>query len=65
MAQIDELRMIARVARLYYDLDKRQSLIAEQLGLSQATVSRLLKQVQRGRNHPDFDQYASRCIYRT
>ena len=43
MAQIDELRMIARVARLYYELDKRQSIIAEQLGLSQATVSRLLK----------------------
>lgn len=43
MSQIDELRMIARVARLYYELDKRQSLIAEQLGLSQATVSRLLK----------------------
>jgi DNA-binding transcriptional regulator LsrR (DeoR family) len=43
MAQIDELRMIARVARLYYELDNRQSIIAEQLGLSQATVSRLLK----------------------
>lgn len=42
MARIDELRMIARVARMYYELDKRQSIIAEQLGLSQATVSRLL-----------------------
>jgi len=42
MARIDELRLIARVARLYYEMDKRQSEIAEQLGLSQATVSRLL-----------------------
>ena len=42
MSRIDELRMIARVARMYYELDKRQSVIAEQLGLSQATVSRLL-----------------------
>ncbi|PKO04421.1 MAG: DNA-binding transcriptional regulator [Chloroflexi bacterium HGW-Chloroflexi-3] len=42
MARIDELRMIARVARMYYELDKRQSDIAEQLGLSQSTVSRLL-----------------------
>jgi DNA-binding transcriptional regulator LsrR (DeoR family) len=42
MARIDELRMIARVARMYYELDKRQSDIAAQLGLSQSTVSRLL-----------------------
>ncbi len=42
MARIDELRMITRVARLYYEMDKRQSEIAEQLGISQATVSRLL-----------------------
>ena len=42
MAQIDELRMIARVARLYYEMDKRQSEIAEQLGISQTSVSRLL-----------------------
>jgi DNA-binding transcriptional regulator LsrR (DeoR family) len=42
MPRIDELRLIARVARMYYELDKRQSEIAEQLGLSQATVSRLV-----------------------
>lgn len=42
MARIDELRMIARVARMYYELDKRQSDIAMQLGLSQSSVSRLL-----------------------
>jgi len=42
MPQIDELRLIARVARMYYEWDMRQSEIAKQLGLSQATVSRLL-----------------------
>lgn len=42
MSRIDELRLIARVARMYYEQDMRQSEIAKQLGLSQATVSRLL-----------------------
>ena len=42
MPRIDELRMIARVARMYYEWELRQSEIAKQLGLSQATVSRLL-----------------------
>jgi DNA-binding transcriptional regulator LsrR (DeoR family) len=43
MPRIDELRMIARVARMYYEWEMRQSEIAKQLGLSQATVSRLIK----------------------
>ncbi|MBN2048306.1 MAG: MarR family transcriptional regulator, partial [Anaerolineaceae bacterium] len=42
MARIDELRLIARVARMYYEQSLRQSEIAAQLELSQATVSRLL-----------------------
>lgn len=42
MPRIDELRLIARVARMVYEWDMRQSDIADQLGLSQATVSRLL-----------------------
>ena len=42
MTRVDELRIIARVARMYYEWDLRQSEIAKQLGLSQATVSRLL-----------------------
>ena len=42
MSQIDELRMIARVARMYYEWGLRQSEIANQLGFSQATVSRLI-----------------------
>jgi DNA-binding transcriptional regulator LsrR (DeoR family) len=43
MAKLDELRIIARVARMYYEWDIRQSEIARQLGLSQATVSRLIQ----------------------
>lgn len=46
MAQIDELRLMARVARMYYEKDIRQSEIAQQLGLSQATVSRLFKRAK-------------------
>lgn len=42
MPRIDELRMIARVARMYYEWGMRQTEIANQLGLSQTTVSRLL-----------------------
>lgn len=42
MAKLDELRIIARVARMYYEWEMRQSEIAQQLGLSQATVSRLI-----------------------
>jgi DNA-binding transcriptional regulator LsrR (DeoR family) len=42
MARLDELRLMTRVARMYYERNMRQSEIAEQLGLSQATISRLL-----------------------
>jgi DNA-binding transcriptional regulator LsrR (DeoR family) len=47
MPRIDELRLIARVARLYYEGNMRQSEIAKQLDLSQATVSRLLTRSKR------------------
>lgn len=43
MARIDELRLMAKVARLYHERGVRQADIAAQLDLSQATVSRLLK----------------------
>jgi DNA-binding transcriptional regulator LsrR (DeoR family) len=42
MSRVDELRLIARIARMYYEWDMRQSDIAKQLDLSQATVSRML-----------------------
>jgi DNA-binding transcriptional regulator LsrR (DeoR family) len=47
MARVDELRLMARVARLYYDRGLRQSDIADQLSLSQATISRLLKRAEK------------------
>lgn len=46
MSQLDELRLMARVARMYYEKDMRQSEIAKQLGLSQATISRLFNRAK-------------------
>ena len=43
----EEYRMIARVAYMYHTLGIKQTVIAEQLDISQATVSRLLKQATR------------------
>jgi DNA-binding transcriptional regulator LsrR (DeoR family) len=40
------MRLVVRVARMYYEWDMKQSAIARQLGLSQPTVSRLLQQAQ-------------------
>jgi DNA-binding transcriptional regulator LsrR (DeoR family) len=40
--RIDELRLMTKVARLYYERELRQSEIAKLMRLSQATVSRLL-----------------------
>lgn len=41
--QLEELRLLAKVAHLYYVAGLNQSQIARQLELSQATISRLLK----------------------
>ena len=46
MARIDELRLMTKVARLYYVDRLRQTEIADQLDISQATISRLLKRAQ-------------------
>ena len=46
MARLDELRLMTRVARMYYERDMRQSDIARQLGLSQATISRLFNRAR-------------------
>ena len=46
MARLDELRLMTKVARLYYEQGLRQSEIAEGLQLSQSTVSRLLKRAE-------------------
>ncbi len=47
MAQIDELRLMTKVARMYYEQEMRQSEIAKQLDLSQATISRLFKRARK------------------
>jgi DNA-binding transcriptional regulator LsrR (DeoR family) len=49
MARIDELRLLTKVARLYYERGLRQAAIADQLNLSQATISRLLKRAEEER----------------
>lgn len=46
MSRLNELRLIARVAQMYYIEGRRQSEIAEHLRMSQATVSRMLKRAQ-------------------
>ncbi len=46
MTQADEMRLVVRVARMYYEWDIKQATIARQLGLSQPTVSRLLQQAR-------------------
>jgi DNA-binding transcriptional regulator LsrR (DeoR family) len=46
LARSDELRLMAKVARLYYERKARQADIAAQLDLSQASVSRLLKRAE-------------------
>ncbi|MBX2885906.1 MAG: sugar-binding transcriptional regulator [Granulosicoccus sp.] len=43
MSRLNELRFMTRVAQRYYINGERQSAIAKDLSLSQATVSRLLK----------------------
>lgn len=46
MARIDELRLMTRVARMYYERNMRQAEIAQQLGLSQATISCLFNRAR-------------------
>ncbi|MFW5709489.1 MAG: sugar-binding transcriptional regulator [Chloroflexota bacterium] len=43
----EEYRLIAKVAYMYHQLDMKQKAIADQLNISQATVSRLLQQAVR------------------
>jgi len=46
MTRIDELRLMTKVARLYYQAGVGQREIAAQLDVSQASVSRLLKRAE-------------------
>src|ERR1039457_1064629 len=46
MSRTDELRMMLRVAQLYYEDKLKQAEISQNLHVSQATVSRLLKRAE-------------------
>lgn len=46
MARSDELRLMAKVARMYYGQGLRQTEIMEHLNVSQSTISRLLKRAE-------------------
>lgn len=46
MARVDELRLMAKVARMYYIQGFRQQAITERLQIHQSTVSRLLKRAR-------------------
>jgi DNA-binding transcriptional regulator LsrR (DeoR family) len=47
MARIDELRLMTKVARMYYEQGLRQTEIMERLNVSQSTISRLLKRAEK------------------
>ena len=47
MARLDELRLMAKVARMYYRDGLRQVQITERLNIHQSTVSRLLKRAEK------------------
>jgi DNA-binding transcriptional regulator LsrR (DeoR family) len=49
MARTDELRLVAKVARLYYERGLKQAEIAKMLNISQPTCSRLLKRAMADR----------------
>jgi DNA-binding transcriptional regulator LsrR (DeoR family) len=46
MARVDELRLMSKVARMYYVQGLRQQDITERLQIHQSTVSRLLKRAR-------------------
>lgn len=46
MARVDELRLMAKVARMYYIQDLNQQAITEKLQLHQSTISRILKKAR-------------------
>jgi DNA-binding transcriptional regulator LsrR (DeoR family) len=46
MSQLDEVRLMAKIARMYYDQGMRQKEITERLSIHQSTVSRLLQRAR-------------------
>jgi DNA-binding transcriptional regulator LsrR (DeoR family) len=47
MARLDELRLMAKVARMYYQQGLRQTEITDRLSIHQSTVSRLLQRAEK------------------
>ena len=47
MARNDEIRLMTKVARMYYAQSIRQKEITERLNIHQSTVSLLLKKAQK------------------
>jgi len=47
VARLDDLRLMAKVAHLYYRAGLRQTQITERLGIHQSTVSRLLRRAEK------------------
>ena len=46
MSRLDEIRLMAKVARMYYEQGIRQQEITERLNIHQSKVSRLLKRAR-------------------
>jgi len=46
MSRLDEIRLVAKVARMYYDQGIRQQEITARLNIHQSRVSRLLKRAR-------------------
>ena len=46
MARVDELRLMAKIARMYYVQELNQQAITEKLQLHQSTISRMLKKAR-------------------
>lgn len=46
MSHMDEVRLMVKVARIYYDQGIRQQEITERLNIHQSTISRLLKRAR-------------------
>jgi DNA-binding transcriptional regulator LsrR (DeoR family) len=67
MARIDELRLMAKVARMYYQQGLTQTEIMDRLNIHQSTVSRILKRAEKegivritvsvpSGTHPDLEE---------
>ncbi len=46
MADLDEQRLMTRIAKMYYEMNLNQTEIAGKLGISQATISRLFRRAR-------------------